>query len=238
MDPFLQILNSAIARTDNTPQAAAITPSSEAILAPQLPFNAPEDFLSLAKMRRTIYRLGKSLPVDEEKVVETIKEAMRQAPSAFNSQSSRALILLGKEHDRFWELVREQLRKVIPAESFHATSDKLDGFAAAAGSVLFFEDQAAIGALQKQHIAYADNFPLWSEQSSGIAQYAVWLALAEKQIGANLQHYNPLIDEEVRAAWNIPESWKLRAEMNFGNILAPAEEKAFIDDDKRFIVAR
>lgn len=238
MDPFLQILNSAIARTDNSPPTATPLPSPEAVLTPQRPWSAPEDFLSLARMRRTIYRLGKSLPVNEENVVESIKEAMRQAPSAFNSQSSRALILLGKEHDRFWGLVREQLRKVIPAESFHATSDKLDGFTAAAGSVLFFEDLATIAALQKQHIAYADNFPLWSEQSSGIAQYAVWLALTEKQIGANLQHYNPLIDTDVRAAWNIPESWSLRAEMNFGNIIAPAGEKTFIDDDKRFIVAR
>ncbi|MGP3590719.1 nitroreductase family protein [Vagococcus sp. WN89Y] len=198
----------------------------------------PDDFLALAKARRTIYTLGKALPIDEEKVVEIIKEAIRQAPSAFNSQSSRALILLGKEHERFWQLVREQLRNVIPAESFHATSDKLDGFSAAAGSVLFFEDQAVVTALQKQYIAWADNFPLWSEQSSGIAQYAVWLALAEKQIGANLQHYNPLIDNAVRAAWAIPESWKLRAEMNFGNIVAPADAKTFIDDDKRFIVAR
>lgn len=237
MDPFLQILNSAIARTGNAPQAATPPPVVPEPV-PLAPGSMPDDFLALAKARRTIYTLGKALPIDEEKVVEIIKEAIRQAPSAFNSQSSRALILLGKEHERFWQLVREQLRNVIPAESFHATSDKLDGFSAAAGSVLFFEDQAVVTALQKQYIAWADNFPLWSEQSSGIAQYAVWLALAEKQIGANLQHYNPLIDNAVRAAWAIPESWKLRAEMNFGNIVAPADAKTFIDDDKRFIVAR
>lgn len=238
MHPFQQILNSTLARTEGQPQPATPhTPLDLELHA--LPVSAtPEDFLALAKARRTIYLLGKALPLSEDKVEEIIKEAIRQAPSAFNSQSSRALILMGKEHDRFWELVRGQLRNVIPAESFHATSDKLDGFAAAAGSVLFFEDQQAISHLQKQYIAYADNFPVWSEQSSGMAQYAVWLALAEKNIGANLQHYNPLIDEEVRQTWAIPESWKLRAEMNFGNIVAAADEKTFIDDDKRFIVAR
>lgn len=238
MDPFQQILNSALARTDTPPQTVTPTVQPEPPRMPLAVPPAPEDFLALAKARRTIYALGNTLPVAEDEVIATIKEAIRQAPSAFNSQSSRALILLGTEHDRFWQLVREQLRKVIPAENFHATSDKLDGFAAAAGSVLFFEDQAVITVLQKQYIAYADNFPVWSEQSSGIAQYAVWLALAGQGIGANLQHYNPLIDDDVRAAWNIPTSWKLRAEMNFGNILAPAEEKTFIDDDKRFIVAR
>ncbi|SFU14503.1 hypothetical protein SAMN05192562_106168 [Kosakonia arachidis] len=197
-----------------------------------------DNFLALAKQRRTIYALGKDLPVAEDVVIETIKEAIRQAPSAFNSQSSRALILLGKEHVKFWELTREQLRKIVPQESFKATSDKLDGFAAAAGSVLFFEDQDVVKGLQEQFAAYADNFPIWSEHSTGIAQYAVWLALAEKGIGANLQHYNPLVDADVQRSWNIPENWKLRGHMNFGSIVAPAGEKAFMDDDKRFVVAR
>jgi len=197
-----------------------------------------DNFISLATKRRTIYALGKDLPVSEDEVIATIQEAIRQAPSAFNSQSSRALILLGNEHNKFWELVREQLRKIVPAESFHATSDKLDGFAAAAGSVLFFEDQDVVTRLQEQFATYADNFPVWSEHSTGIAQYAVWLALAEKGIGANLQHYNPLVDADVQQAWNIPASWKLRGQMNFGAILAPAGDKTFMDDDKRFVVAR
>lgn len=197
-----------------------------------------DNFLALAKQRRTIYALGKDLPIAEELVIETIKEAIRQAPSAFNSQSSRALILLGKEHAQFWELTREQLRKIVPEENFKATSDKIDGFAAAAGSVLFFEDQDVVKGLQEQFAAYADNFPVWSEHSSGIAQYAVWLALTEKGIGANLQHYNPLVDADVQRSWNIPANWKLRGHMNFGSIVTPAGEKAFMDDAKRFVVAR
>jgi len=197
-----------------------------------------DNFLALAKQRRTIYALGKTLPIAEDEVVELIKEAIRQAPSAFNSQSSRALILLGKEHEQFWELTRAQLKKIVPEENFHATSQKLDGFAAAAGSVLFFEDQEVVTRLQEQFAAYADNFPVWSEHSTGIAQYAVWVALAEKGIGANLQHYNPLVDEDVQRTWNIPASWKLRGHMNFGSIMAPAGDKAFMDDDKRFVVAR
>ncbi len=39
---------------------------------------------------------------------------------------------------------------------------------------------------------------LWSEHSSAIAQFATWTALAEKN-RASLQHYNPIIDEEVAA---------------------------------------
>lgn len=197
-----------------------------------------DGYISLAAQRRTIYALGKNLPVADADVVSLIKEAIRQAPSAFNSQSSRALILLGAEHHKFWELTREQLRKIVPAEHFQGTSQKIDSFAAAAGSVLFFEDQDVVKGLQEKFAAYADNFPVWSEHSTGIAQYAVWLALAEKGIGANLQHYNPLVDEDVQRTWNIPASWKLRAQMNFGSIEAPAGEKAFMNDADRFIVAK
>ena len=196
------------------------------------------DFLSLARSRRSAYALGKELPVSESILIDTIKDAVKQAPSAFNSQTSRILILLGEQHTRLWELTRSQLKKIVPAENFKPTSDKIDSFAAAAGSVLFFEDQDVVKNLQQQFPLYADNFPVWSEQGSGFAQYAVWLALAEKNVGANLQHYNPLIDEDVRQAWSIPDSWKLRAQLNFGAILGPAKEKTFIDDEQRFIIAK
>ena len=197
-----------------------------------------DHFIDLAKKRRTIYALGKDLSVSEEEVIDIIKNSVKHAPSAFNSQTSRILILLREEHTRFWDITRAQLKKIVPADKFQATSDKLDGFAHAAGSVLFFEDQEVVKGLQQQFATYSENFPIWSEHSTGIAQYAVWLALAEKDIGANLQHYNPLIDEEIRAAWNIPASWKLRAHMNFGSILSPAGEKTYIEDEKRFIIAR
>jgi predicted oxidoreductase (fatty acid repression mutant protein) len=195
------------------------------------------DFSALATTRRTIYHLGKNLPLPADAVVNLIKTAIKNSPSAFNSQSSRALILLGQQHEKLWSLTKAQLQKRVPADAFAATAQKMDSFAAAAGSVLFFEDSSVVKSLQQQFAAYADNFPIWSEHSTGIAQYAVWLALAEKGIGANLQHYNPLIDDDVKQEWSIPAGWVLRAQMNFGSIESPAAEKSFIHDDDRFLVA-
>ncbi|MGC3973214.1 MAG: nitroreductase family protein [Nitrospira sp.] len=166
-----------------------------------------------------------------------IKEAIRLAPSSFNSQSSRAVILFGADSHRFWELAKDELRKIVPAEAFEATGKRLDGFAAGAGTVLFYEDQDVVKSLQEQFALYADNFPVWSEHSTGIAQFAVWTALAEAGIGASLQHYNPLVDEAAARHWHVPASWKLRAQMPFGSNQAPFGDKAFIEDDKRFIVA-
>ena len=52
-------------------------------------------------------------------------------------------------------------------------------------------------------LLYADNFPVWSEHSTAIAQFAVWTALAEANVGASLQHYNPVVDEAAAKEWSI-----------------------------------
>ena len=186
--------------------------------------------------RRTQYALGKQLPFSQEAAANLIQEAIRQAPSAFNSQSSRAVILFGAQSVKFWELVKDALRPMVPAESFGATEKKLDSFAAGAGTVLFYEDQDVVKGLQQQFAAYADNFPIWSEHSTGIAQFAVWTALAEAGIGASLQHYNPVVDDAAQKEWDIPASWKLRAQMPFGSNEAPIGDKPFMDDAQRFRV--
>ena len=188
---------------------------------------------SLAK-RRTQYALGKNLAISEEQVEKLIQEAVRLSPSSFNSQSSRAVILFGKASEQLWNITRETLRKIVPADAFEATNAKMDSFAAGAGTVLFFEDQDTVAKLQKDFPSYAANFPIFAEQSGGMAQLAVWTALAEEGIGASLQHYSPLIDEEVATTWNLPTSWKLLAQMPFGSNEQAFGEKTYIDDAARF----
>jgi predicted oxidoreductase (fatty acid repression mutant protein) len=58
-------------------------------------------------------------------------------------------------------------------------------------------------------------------------QLVIWTALENEGLGASLQHYNPIIDEEVKKEWSIPENWKLIAQMPFGKPTAPAGEKQF-----------
>ncbi|WP_353166159.1 nitroreductase family protein [Providencia sp.] len=193
-------------------------------------------FIEMIKNRRTIYNLGDALPVSEEHVTKLIKEAVKHSPSSFNSQTSRVVILFGPEHKKLWNMTKEALRKIVPDQAFAATEQKIDSFAAGAGSILFFEDQDIVKGLQEQFPLYADNFPIWSEQASGIAQFAVWTALSQENIGASLQHYNPLVDNDVQKTWNTPANWVLRAQMVFGSINAPAGDKAFMDDDVRFKV--
>ncbi|HCH0556719.1 TPA: nitroreductase family protein [Pseudomonas aeruginosa] len=191
-------------------------------------------FLDAHKTRRTQYALGKSLPVSHDEITALIKDAVKHAPSSFNSQSSRVVILFGAQSEKFWDLVRQELKKIVPADAFEQTENKLSSFAAGAGTILFYEDQDVVKGLQEKFALYADNFPIWSEQSSGMAQLAVWTALATVGVGASLQHYNPLPDAAAAAEWNLPASWKLRAQMPFGSHEAEIGGKDFIDDARRF----
>jgi predicted oxidoreductase (fatty acid repression mutant protein) len=193
-------------------------------------------FYELAKKRRSIYHLGKNVNQSNDEIVQLIKDIVDQTPSSFHSQTSRVVILLGEEHDALWEIVRETLRPLVADGNFEATDQKVNSFKAAKGTVLFYEDKDVVGGLQKQFPLYADNFPVWSEHSTGLTQYAVWLALAEVDIGASLQHYNPIIDAEVAKRWDIPANWVLRAQMPFGSIESPAGEKTPMDADARYRV--
>lgn len=193
-------------------------------------------YLAALKNRRTQYALGKTLPLSQAEVTTLIQDAIRLSPSSFNSQSSRAVILFGKESEKFWEIVKAELRRIVPAEAFAPTEAKINSFAAGAGTVLFYEDQDTVRGLQEKFAAYAENFPIWSEQASGMAQLAVWTALADANIGASLQHYNPLPDDAAAKEWNLPASWKLRAQMPFGSHEQEIGDKSFIDDAERFQV--
>ncbi|HFF5094380.1 TPA: nitroreductase family protein, partial [Acinetobacter baumannii] len=161
-------------------------------------------FIELIKNRRSIYAIGNNLSQSNDEIEKLIQEAIRHSPSAFNSQSSRAVILFGQSHHKFWNTVLEVLKTIIPAEAVSGTEQKIQSFAAGAGTVLFYEDQSVIKSLQEQFELYADNFPIWSEHSTAIAQFAVWNVLAEQNIGASLQHYNPIIDEKINTSFNIP----------------------------------
>ncbi|TPR18183.1 MULTISPECIES: nitroreductase family protein [Apilactobacillus] len=193
------------------------------------------DLLDLQKQRRSIYALGKNVDQSPEEIADFIKETIKQAPTPFNSQSTRAVILFNDYHKKLWDIVLNNLKPHLKSEdAVKATTEKINSFSNAFGTVLYFTDMDVVHDLENQFPAYADNFYDWSEQSQGNAQYAVWTGLAENGIGANLQHYNPLIDEDVTKEFGIPESWKLRSEMDFGSIESPAGDKDYMDDDKRF----
>ncbi len=196
-----------------------------------------ETWKEAVKNRRSYYQINDRPAASDEKIKEILDFAVSYVPSAFNSQSSRVVLLLHENHKKLWELTKEILRQVVPAEAFAATETKIDrSFAAGYATLLFYEDWSVVENLQKKFPSYKDNFPVWAQQTSAMHQFTIWTLLEEAGFGASLQHYNPLIDEQVAQTWNIDPNWKLTAQMPFGTPTAQPGEKEISPLDNRVVV--
>lgn len=193
-------------------------------------------FTDLQTKRRSIYALGRQVTQTPEALYDLVKSAVKQSPTSFNNQSVRAVVLMGDAHEKLWDMTAQRLQQEVPDEAaYQQTLAKINhAFKAGFGTVLFYTDTDVVKMYEEQIPLYAENFYDWSEQGHGMAEYATWLALTEAGLSASLQHYNPLIDEAVAAAFDIPDNWRLRAQMPFGSIEAAASEKDMMSDAERF----
>ncbi len=181
------------------------------------------------RKRRSYYNITSQLPVEQEAVTELVQELTELVPDAFNMKSSRIAVLYGKQHEALWDTVYDVFEGKVSHE-------KINGFRSGAGTILYFYDTAVVESKQKEFPRYADNFPGWALQSSGMLQISIWSGLREKGIGASLQHYNPVIDERVRTLFNLPETWHLIAQMPFGGIGAEPAPKEKEDISVRVFI--
>jgi len=187
-----------------------------------------KDLKKAIEDRRTHYAINSKSPLSDEQIKELIDFAVLHVPSAFNSQSTRVVLLLGTSHKKLWNIVKNTLKKIVSVEAFPETEAKIDNaFAAGYGTILFFEDMSVVEGLQSVFPSYKDNFPVWSQHTSAMHQFAIWTMLEEAGFGASLQHYNPIIDEEIARTWDIHPKWKLIAQMPFGTPTGEPAPKEF-----------
>lgn len=191
------------------------------------------NFYDAVLKRRSVYNLTDKMPVSDTRLLEIVQYAVKPAPSPFNMQSQRAVLLLGANHKKVWDITKETRRSIVPADKFAPTETKINSFAAGYGTVLYFTDSDTVAAMQTKFPSYKENFAIWAQQCMGMLQYIVWTALAAEGIGASLQHYNPLIDESVLKEFNLPRSWRLSAQMPFGIPSAAPDVKSFLPIEDR-----
>jgi len=200
------------------------------------PINA-DAFLDLVKARRSHYVLSKDLSTcSAERVQEIVKQGLQLVPSSFNSQSNRVVVLFGAEHEKLWDATTEVLKAIVPPERFEPTAQKMALFKGAAGTVVFFEDQEVVESMQAKFGTYADKFPTWATQSDAMLQFTIWTALEAEGLGANLQHYNPVIDSKVAELFKTPSNWRLNAQLVFGGRTSEAGPKDSLPLEKTFKV--
>ncbi len=196
-----------------------------------------KNFKNAVLSRRSYYALSDKSPISDKEIQDIVEFAVKNVPSAFNSQTTRAVLLLGKQHKRLWEITKETLKGILPVSAYPTTEDKINkSFESGYGTVLFFEDKAGIRNLQEKFPTYSDNFPIWAQQSSAMHQFVIWTMLEDAGFGASLQHYGNLIVEKVSKEWNISPDWDLIAQMPFGVPLEEPGEKEFLPIEERVFV--
>ncbi len=183
---------------------------------------------SLSK-RRSYYELNNQLPVSWDQLIQTVQQVTALVPDAFDSKSSRIVLLKPHKHEQFWDLVASSFDGEI-------SIDKIQQFKQAAGTILFFYDQHVVDTLIQQFPLYANQFPLWAHHASAMLQINIWTALRDMDIGANLQHYNPVIDANTRQFLSLPNNYQLVAQMPFGRIVSEPKPKENEDIHQRVFV--
>lgn len=197
-----------------------------------------KSFVEAVKNRRSIYALGNNLPVLETEVMAVIERMVKEVPSPFNMQSARVVVTMKDHHENIWQITESALRKIVPEDKFEPTKQKIDSFAAGYGTILFFEESDTVYEMQKKFPTYAENFPIWAAQANGMLQFAIWTALEDLGLGVNIQHYNMLIEEDVRKIFNLPGTWDLVAQMVFGEKLQDAQPIEKLSTGERVKVFR
>ena len=196
------------------------------------------EFRDAVSARRSEYMLD-SQGVDVDAVVSVLRGIAGKVPSSFNAQSARMFVLAGEDHRRFWGIVEDVLReRSKDPERFRGTQAKLAGFSAAAGTILFYEVDTKTEELMEEHPSYRDLFPQWAEHGNAMMQFAFWTAIADMGLGANIQHYNPIVDARVAEEFGIPDGYRLIAQMVFGRVVTPAGPKDKLTGEDLVAVAR
>src|SRR5699024_6675935 len=96
------------------------------------------NFVDLIKKRRTIYALGTDSQYSKEDIENRIREVVQQVPSAFNSQTTRVVVLFDEANVKFWDHIYDVQKDVLEGEMWDMMSGVMNGAKEAIGTVLFF----------------------------------------------------------------------------------------------------
>lgn len=186
--------------------------------------NQTAQYVNIFKNRRTIYDLKPELPagVSIQDIQATVQTIVAEAPTAFNSQCNRAVILIGDSHKQVWSDVVNAMSDDSGKKRPISARDE------AYGTVVFFTDDKVTKKLQDDFPAFAAAFPGCATQSSGGAQITAWAAVESLGLGAHLQHYNDVVKKSLGG--KIPSDWTVMSQLCFGVTTKDAPAKTYIDN--------
>ncbi|KAK3372574.1 putative fatty acid repression mutant protein [Podospora didyma] len=185
------------------------------------------------KSRRSIRVITDDVKVVDSRIQEIIHDAVLHTPSPFNAQEGRVVLLLKDEHKKYWDLAKEVVKGLVPAQFFErAYEPRIKMYRAGYGTALFFTDPAPLKAFEAKWPTLVDEFPKCK------SLIKVWTTLSAEGLGCSLQHYDyPALDARVSEEWNVPATWKVKSQLVFGNPAETPPEKIFepVENHRLFV---
>lgn len=161
------------------------------------PFNKnTRSLIKLTQDRRTHYKLLGKSPISDSDIATLVKNATKHVPTAWNTQSSRVVLLLKDEHKKVWDIAISVIEGLVqagavPKEMFeNYTKPKLEAFKAAYGTVschakfyfglfqpltssqvLLFVDYESLAATKEKFAIYADKVDTFALEANAMAEY-------------------------------------------------------------------
>lgn len=124
-----------------------MSPYTHTVDKPGIPSFSPkmdsstETFIELAKARRSVYALTNASTVPDSRLEKLVHDAILHVPSSFNTQTTRLVLLLRDENQRFWDVVEDVYESMVANSTFPedkwkaGTKPKLDKMRAGYGTV-------------------------------------------------------------------------------------------------------
>ena len=192
--------------------------------------------MDVIEKRRSNYDLGNNLEISKKDLINLLRKIIYYAPSPFNVQSSKIVLLNKKSHHLLWTtVVEEYLKKNNNGDLLDSDKARIKREDKAYGTILFYKDERVIEEFKEKLDTYEQkSLDSWCIEESAMLQMNIWNELRLRNIGAHIVHFDD-IDEEVSVAFDIDKNYKLVAMMVFGNIIQEAAVKPKKDIDKRFI---
>lgn len=161
-----------------------------------------EEFAALLSSRRSIRRIVNGpFPVE---VRTRIEEATRLTPAAFNLPTFHA-VLVHEQRDEFWREVEAGFRAGLTGDRLEHYLSRLAGFRDGVAAIAIYEDRAAIPALKDAWGISQEQAAAFSQQSLGMVQLSIWLALTAEGLVTSIQHWDWLIEKRLERFFGLPE---------------------------------
>jgi predicted oxidoreductase (fatty acid repression mutant protein) len=199
--------------------------SNDRVTVDELPANetggilSPIEFTALLASRRSIRRLQDG-PFSIE-TQERIEDAIRYTPAAYNLPSFHVLFVRA-ERNAFWSEVEAGFRERLDSDRLERYLHRVDGFRNGTAVIVIYEDRLVHPQLRDAWNLSDAQTQEFSQQTLGMLQLSIWLALTAEGLVSSLQHWDWLLKARLETFFGLPEGrFHLTAVMPIGY---PAEQ--------------